>query len=582
MSPTDFQVSAMTTEGSLWWIEGDFDGDFESDESSDVGFLSFEHSHGTIFRGLITNARRLHPDDPPPNKEPQPIWQSLIPEVYGTIDAPVGAGRTFRFALADAQIFDWTLYANRDGDPTVGPLLGRVKGLVRGRLVATPGSDLAAAPKSSRLPTEVGPGHGGRQEEFGQPLSGSTDGELNSGLTQRDPVAECPVCRFAFGLFAAFVVIGMGLVEGDLGKTAWTTSMLVVPWMLSCLLRQLTPHGKTRISKHRRGLILLLLIGLVWWLQLTFSLTVSCIGLFALPSYLIALIVIGTGKSACWSHGVGLVAWTVYLLAANPLGLNECGLIGQDPQSNSEATELIAQPDAEDSQADGVGTTPAMNEQQTSTYPSAESQNDDSKQLRESTDSTLLVRIDELRERVKSKVDQISRWVNEKADLLAEKVEKDHAPLPDGATRITLEKAVASPKRYFSCLGEDGKAVSRARYTVYLGEGAVFRFNSADLESSAEARLHKLGQLLQASSKKEIMISGHADRSGLTENNETLSMQRSRNVAEWLIRAGYLEPRNVRIIGEGDRMPIVSTDDPEPLNRRVEVKVDCEKKKRRS
>lgn len=572
--------SSMTAEGgSSWWIEGDFDGDFDASGPNEGDILGSQRSHGTIFRGVIRNARPLGPIDPALEPKTPPIRQSFIPEVHGTIASPGGELRTCRFAMADAQISGWTLHSNRDGDPSAGPLLGRVRGTIRGRLVAIPESDTTTAPEPADLRPEGDTPHSSNRKTEPNAPTTPEDAEPHQVLARGKVVAGCPVCRFAFGLFTALVVTGIGLLDGDWILTVWTTSMLVVPWVLSCLIQQLAPHGTTRRSQHQLGLILLLLIGLLWWLQVRFSLTVICIGLFALPSYLIALIVIVTGRSACWSHGLGLLAWTVYLLSSSGLGLNECASRGLNRQLNNEVAELIAQPGSEDSQPDGTSEKSALDERQAPAESSVDSQRDGKSQVRESADAAWPTLLDQLRERVKSKIERIPRWIEEKADLLAEKVEQDQNTLPDGLTRITLEKALTSPERYFSCRGADGTALSRARYTVYLGEGAVFGFNSASLEPSADARLHKLGQLLQASSKKEIVISGHADRSGVVENNEALSLERSKSVADWLTRAGYLEPRNVQVIGEGDRLPIVSTDDPEPLNRRVEVKVDCEKRK---
>jgi outer membrane protein OmpA-like peptidoglycan-associated protein len=195
------------------------------------------------------------------------------------------------------------------------------------------------------------------------------------------------------------------------------------------------------------------------------------------------------------------------------------------------------------------------------------------------TESTWRSRIEKTRGQVREQASGISKWLSETTDFLAEKVEKDSRKLPDGMTRITIEKAVSAPERYFSCKSADGTRLGRPLYTVYLGEDAVFGYSSFELQPNAETRLHKLGELLRLSEKKEIFISGHADRSGLSDKNETLSQRRAETIADWLVHAGYLDQRNVQVRGEGDRVPYIATDQAEPLNRRVEVRVDGERKR---
>jgi outer membrane protein OmpA-like peptidoglycan-associated protein len=72
----------------------------------------------------------------------------------------------------------------------------------------------------------------------------------------------------------------------------------------------------------------------------------------------------------------------------------------------------------------------------------------------------------------------------------------------------------------------------------------------------------------------EVVIIGHSDRVGSSEYNDALSLKRAAMVARHLINAG-VPPGRISIAGRGEREPLVPTTDgvPEPLNRRVEIKV---------
>ena len=72
----------------------------------------------------------------------------------------------------------------------------------------------------------------------------------------------------------------------------------------------------------------------------------------------------------------------------------------------------------------------------------------------------------------------------------------------------------------------------------------------------------------------EVQITGHTDRVGKVEDNDRLSMERAEAIRDVLIDNG-LHASFIRVVGRGEREPLIPTPDEqiEPRNRRVEVLV---------
>ena len=70
----------------------------------------------------------------------------------------------------------------------------------------------------------------------------------------------------------------------------------------------------------------------------------------------------------------------------------------------------------------------------------------------------------------------------------------------------------------------------------------------------------------------EVQITGHTDRVGKVEDNDRLSMERAETIRDVLIKNG-LHTNFIRVVGRGEREPLIPTPDEqvEPRNRRVEV-----------
>lgn len=72
----------------------------------------------------------------------------------------------------------------------------------------------------------------------------------------------------------------------------------------------------------------------------------------------------------------------------------------------------------------------------------------------------------------------------------------------------------------------------------------------------------------------EVVVTGHTDRMGSEDFNDTLARKRAEMVASRLVSAG-VRPDRIEVAWRGEREPLIPTADevPEPRNRRVEIKV---------
>ncbi|MDW0361219.1 OmpA family protein [Halomonas venusta] len=111
---------------------------------------------------------------------------------------------------------------------------------------------------------------------------------------------------------------------------------------------------------------------------------------------------------------------------------------------------------------------------------------------------------------------------------------------------------------------------------MVLSADALFTTGSAELNSGAHAELSSFAQKIrQMSSVNHVVVTGHTDSSGTNALNASLSEQRARNVADFLIEQG-IDPNIVQVRGYGSRQPVASnaTADGRRENRRVEITLD--------
>lgn len=146
----------------------------------------------------------------------------------------------------------------------------------------------------------------------------------------------------------------------------------------------------------------------------------------------------------------------------------------------------------------------------------------------------------------------------------------------DGWNRVSVDEVEKRPEKFFTCDGKTGRL--RQQYVIYMGEGALFDMNKAELSENSETQLARIGKLIQKHPKAAMMVVGHADKSPHRDGpsgNLHLSEQRAYAVVDWLISQGYSKPDHIVAMGAGDRYPLFDTPGEFRGNRRVEVRVHC-------
>ncbi|MBA2611810.1 MAG: OmpA family protein [Bacteroidetes bacterium] len=94
-----------------------------------------------------------------------------------------------------------------------------------------------------------------------------------------------------------------------------------------------------------------------------------------------------------------------------------------------------------------------------------------------------------------------------------------------------------------------------------------FEIGSSKIEGAESfTLLNKVINLLKKDAKMQVEINGHTDNNGAKEQNRILSLDRAKNVADYLISKGIKDGR-ITFSGYGDTKPI---SDNKALNRRVE------------
>jgi outer membrane protein OmpA-like peptidoglycan-associated protein len=107
-----------------------------------------------------------------------------------------------------------------------------------------------------------------------------------------------------------------------------------------------------------------------------------------------------------------------------------------------------------------------------------------------------------------------------------------------------------------------------------MPSGITFAFNRYDIQPQFQATLNEVAQTLNAYPSTMIDVLGHTDSIGSDAYNQTLSEQRARAVANYLIARGVNRAR-IATRGYGETMPIAdnATEAGRAANRRVEIKV---------
>lgn len=143
------------------------------------------------------------------------------------------------------------------------------------------------------------------------------------------------------------------------------------------------------------------------------------------------------------------------------------------------------------------------------------------------------------------------------------------------AVGYTMDKQIKELKEKTEGTGvdvtttDDGKAI-----LVNLPDGVTFDVASYTLKPEFRATLTQVAQSMNEYPNSLIDVYGHTDSTGSDAYNQTLSENRARTVANFLISQGVSSSR-IRSQGFGETMPVASNDTAEGRmkNRRVEIKI---------
>jgi outer membrane protein OmpA-like peptidoglycan-associated protein len=120
-----------------------------------------------------------------------------------------------------------------------------------------------------------------------------------------------------------------------------------------------------------------------------------------------------------------------------------------------------------------------------------------------------------------------------------------------------------------------------------MGEGIIVKFNSgllfsagsAELQSSAQTNLKNLASSLQRNPTTNVIIIGHSDNTGTSQQNMDISLQRANAVKTYLTTRG-VDAARITAMGRGGTEPIADneTENGRAQNRRVEVVIVASQK----
>ena len=144
-----------------------------------------------------------------------------------------------------------------------------------------------------------------------------------------------------------------------------------------------------------------------------------------------------------------------------------------------------------------------------------------------------------------------------------------------GAIGYTMDKQIKELKEQTAGSGVDVTATDNGQaILVNLPDGVTFDVDSYTLKPQFRSTLDQIAQSMNTYPNSLIDVYGHTDSTGSDQYNQTLSENRARTVANYLVTRGVSEAR-IRSMGYGETMPVASNDTEEgrAKNRRVEIKI---------
>jgi outer membrane protein OmpA-like peptidoglycan-associated protein len=111
------------------------------------------------------------------------------------------------------------------------------------------------------------------------------------------------------------------------------------------------------------------------------------------------------------------------------------------------------------------------------------------------------------------------------------------------------------------------------RFSTEVDSTVNFEFNSAQLDSAAQAILRQQAGWIRQFPEIRFRVYGHTDAVGSNRANKSLGLRRANSVVQYLSTQGISRSRLEAIVSFGETQPLVVTDGRERRNRRTVTEV---------
>jgi outer membrane protein OmpA-like peptidoglycan-associated protein len=111
------------------------------------------------------------------------------------------------------------------------------------------------------------------------------------------------------------------------------------------------------------------------------------------------------------------------------------------------------------------------------------------------------------------------------------------------------------------------------RFSQEVESTVTFDFNSATLDSAAQATLQRQASWIRQFPEVRFRVYGHTDLVGSNAYNKRLGQRRANAVVNYLSRFGVSRSRLEALVSFGENQPVIFTENPERQNRRTVTEV---------
>jgi len=142
---------------------------------------------------------------------------------------------------------------------------------------------------------------------------------------------------------------------------------------------------------------------------------------------------------------------------------------------------------------------------------------------------------------------------------------------------LVLEREKEADKRFKEVRAlfspEEAEVLRKEKDVVIQVYGFYYPPGGSEIVSRNFGLMNRLVSAINLYPDSKLVISGHTDSKGNKARNLSLSKERARNVAQFLIKLGGMEPERISSEGYGETKPLASNDTKEgrTKNRRIEI-----------